>query len=252
MKRLLCICATLLLTFSSLGTCAQVEKEKDSAGNNTHKIFYALHFGIASDYASGPVVHMGYYKAEDKYSYPLIAAVESFSIVSAAFEGKYNLKEFGNDASVSLGMPLLLSISSVSILGSFHQSDAGIGCLKAPLILQYNSGNFSTYDTFKKKGFSLGLGIQYTIAPLIWLKDTTNGEVKTGWLNPVISASIVTRRNDKISDNRIIRLLVGLNPKSVQYDAYESSSFSGPHGLINKSILSMLSLSLTYGFTLGY
>lgn len=75
----------------------------------------------------------------------------TLSFFSFTFLNRFILKEFSPNSSISLDIPMAIGLNS----GSRYF----IGC-RVPVLLSYNFGNISTYESDKNKGISIGFGVE--------------------------------------------------------------------------------------------
>jgi hypothetical protein len=119
----------------------------------------------------------------------------TLDMCSLLFRFRYNIVELSKDQALSLsGLPAFgLGIS----FGTTVNSDEVAFCsFDLPLILDYNIGNVSTYNTEKENGFVIGAGVEYTKAPFFggaipgpWYDKNGNEFMVTpvtSWIEPVV------------------------------------------------------------------
>lgn len=137
------------------------------------------------------------------------------SILSYSLNPRFILKEFSNNTSISLDIPVSLAISF---------SDNGFGSFTVPVMLGFNHGNISGYSSDKEKGFVLGLGVQYLNSAIIKSEDFYEDEVKRSWIEPVFN--IGYRYWNKKFVAKEINLKVGYKPGETFMDDknYEKGS----------------------------
>ena len=103
--------------------------------------------------------------------------VNGFSLLSYTINPRLNLYEFSERSSVSVETPMSLSL---------HISPLGIGSVNVPVILAYNYGTVATHYSGMSKGFSAGLGLEYTQVGLLKLKQEEGVAPKYSWMQPVM------------------------------------------------------------------
>jgi len=112
---------------------------------------------------------------------------DEFDYLTFVFRARYNIIEFSKN--VSLSVSVLPAIG----LGVPANGDGALS-LNIPLIIGCNIGNVATYTADMEKGLVVGVGVEYTKAPLIGGKiiiSNSNGNettvtVPTGWVEPVV------------------------------------------------------------------
>jgi len=85
-----------------------------------------------------------------------------YNIVSFGIEPRFNLKEFDENASLSVSTPISLGIGSTyAVDDQVVRGAEGFGSIQVPLLLKINLGNGSTYKTQKDFGFNIGAGLEF-------------------------------------------------------------------------------------------
>jgi hypothetical protein len=103
--------------------------------------------------------------------------VTGFSLLSYTINPRINLYDFSERSSVSIETPMSLSL---------HISPLGLGAVNVPVILAYNYGTEATHYSGMSKGFSAGLGVEYTQVALLKLKQEEGIAPKYAWVQPVM------------------------------------------------------------------
>ncbi|CAN5839240.1 hypothetical protein BH24BAC1_BH24BAC1_17950 [soil metagenome] len=103
--------------------------------------------------------------------------VNGFSLLSYTINPRLNLYAFSERSSVSVETPISLSL---------HISPLGVGAVNVPVILAYNYGTVATHYSGMSKGFSAGLGLEYTQVGLVKFKPEEGIVPKYSWMQPVM------------------------------------------------------------------
>ena len=112
------------------------------------------------------------------------------------FAGRMNFMEFSNDLSMSLGVQPTLSV------GRAYNEQGGGGNIsfRLPMVVELNFNSAATVSTRKKRGYSIGGGVQYVKYPLsaksvpVARPETNTGSeylgVKATWIEPVLVTGV--------------------------------------------------------------
>lgn len=103
--------------------------------------------------------------------------VNGFSLFSYTINPRINLYELSERSSVSVETPMSLSL---------HISPLGVGAVNVPVVLSYNYGTVATHYSGMSKGFSAGLGLEYTQVGLLKFKQEDGITPKYAWMQPVL------------------------------------------------------------------
>lgn len=131
-----------------------------------------------------------------------------FSIISYSYKARVNLANINENSSVS--------IQSIPTLG-FSVTGTGdniwIGSFSIPLMIGYNLGNISTYETKQNKGFGVALGVEYFNGGLIKVSSSSylSKNIKLAVVEPV--AELSYRYWSKSNKAKEISLYVGYKGK---------------------------------------
>jgi len=119
----------------------------------------------------------------------------TLDMLSLLFRFRYNIVELNKDQSLSLSALPAFGLG-VSFGTTINTDEVAFCSFDLPLILDYNIGNVSTYNTEKENGFVIGAGVEYTKAPLIggaipgpWYDKNGNEFIPnpmTSWVEPVV------------------------------------------------------------------
>jgi len=185
----------VLIVSNSLSLCVSAQSSGSSNSANNSKLFMAWGFSPALSFECSP--SFAYTAYSQISNYPAAGYTYEQNTVQAPghftwdefvfiYKVRYNLKEY--DANHSL------SLSVLPAIGAGESFQGGLGSFNIPLMIEYNSGNVATYTSDQDKGIVLGVGIEYTNAPLLALYAITaydaNGNIvtisqHTGWVEPV-------------------------------------------------------------------
>ncbi|HXP53199.1 MAG TPA: hypothetical protein VN922_24865 [Bacteroidia bacterium] len=192
-----------LLTAGILTTNVDAQSSSSSAGANNSKLFTEWGFSPLLGFAEGPLTNINSYE----YNYSTGSYVETTSIAryttfvdfTLLFRVRYNITEMNNNMSLSVSVfpGLGLSASTSTFNGDNSSASGGTGALflNIPVFIDLNIGNVATYSSDQDKGFVVGLGIEYTKAPLLATNPTgyidARGDtgplvITSGWIEPVI------------------------------------------------------------------
>jgi hypothetical protein len=118
--------------------------------------------------------------------YTIEGRISGFTFFSFNFHGRVNVKNIGDKASFSLNVPAGFGIGVIGteqvfrFLGS-KENGPDVEIISAhmhlPLFFCYNKGYHSTYNNIDRKGYYMGIGGQFTIAPLVSSKEFRKVEV---------------------------------------------------------------------------
>jgi len=142
----------------------------------------------------------------------------TWDILAFLYVIRYNVKTLDPNHSISL-----CTIPSIGIgqsqLNHFDVSASGWGSINIPLFLEFNIGNIHNYKSEKDEGFILGIGLEYTKAPLFYqpvegIRIDAQGDLgsytfTTGWIEPVIEIS--KTHFNKWNKLREVNLKVGVS-----------------------------------------
>jgi len=184
---------------SSITFCTAQSSSANS--NTTSKFFNEWGYSPLLGYENSPTVSYSYTQTEQIYNsvtgnYDNTTVTttnttnfKSYDILTFIYRARYNLTEFNNNASLSLS-----AIPAIGLGGPLNGNNGGLS-LNIPLIVDYNIGNVATYTADQDKGFVVGVGIEYTKAPLIGGSITissasnqgeSNIVLQSGWVEPVL------------------------------------------------------------------
>jgi hypothetical protein len=199
--------ALLFFIGLTLNTLAQQESEESLASSEKQtfkdKFFMALTTSTYTDIIISPLrYHYSGTTNTDTLGNPTFTSVpyqtQQFNIISLGFEPRFNLKEFDENSSLSLSVPISFGIgSSYSAAGDnlIVRGIEGFGSIQIPLLLKLNLGNGSTYRTQNDFGFNAGLGFEYNKVGLIKVSSEPNS-FNRGFILPSVSAGITFLRGD--------------------------------------------------------
>jgi hypothetical protein len=189
-----------VLAVSSSITFCQAQSSANS--NTTNKFFTEWGYSPFLGFEKSPVVTYTYVQTQANYNsvtgnttYSNVnvsntANFDEYDYWTFIFRARYNLTEFNNNASLSISV-----LPAIGIGGPLVDNGVtGALSLNIPLIVDYNIGNVATYTSDQDKGFVIGVGIEYTKAPLIGGSVTvennyggpTSVAISTGWVEPVL------------------------------------------------------------------
>lgn len=138
-------------------------------------------------------------------------------IITLSYNPRFNLFEFGNNASLSVNAPITVGVGMGG--GGF-----GTFAINIPATINLNLGNVSTYNSDANKGFTLGAGMEgvYLTQPLVALDEIYYADEKRYWFQPV--ANIGYRYWNKENNANEFNLKVGYGSSSVDVkEDYNSS-----------------------------
>ncbi|MCX6180722.1 MAG: hypothetical protein NT150_02175 [Bacteroidetes bacterium] len=130
---------------------------------------------------------------------------------------RYNLYEFNNEKAI--GINLSPSLGAVPSMNS-DMDGLGVGHFTLPLYFSYEWGAGSTYNSKKKLGYSLGIGLEYQLLPLFYLfvNKEDHRYVARNFIVPIIT--FTTRKwDDYYFDFKTRNYKLGILPYS--YTNYE-------------------------------
>jgi hypothetical protein len=203
------VLCTILIT---MGANAQEFKDK---------FFFSNGFSIATETFFGRKIlppesydpnSQGSYYNDDDYDLSVVGI--SYFTYTANF--RYNLKEFNNNSSISLNVPVGLGLMF---------SEYGFGSINFPVFFSINTGNISTYSADKDKGFTFGVGFEYYNMALFKnpdYKDYSSALDGASWVEPAVN--IGYRYWNKRNVAREFNLKLGFGPSisetinGVKYD----------------------------------
>jgi hypothetical protein len=100
-----------------------------------------------------------------------------FSLLTYTINPRINLFEFSEQAAISIETPLSLAL---------HISPLGIGSVNVPVILAYNYGAVATHYSSLSKGFSAGIGMEYTQIGLLRFPVEEGVSPRYAWFQPTM------------------------------------------------------------------
>lgn len=166
----------------------------DSAKASNKKFFTEWGYSVLLGFSNSPASTFTTYA----YGSPYATYSTNFftlDMFSLLFRFRYNLIELNKDQALSLSALPTFGLG-VSFGTSINTDEVAFCSFDLPLILDYNIGNVSTYNTEKENGFVVGAGVEYTKAPLIggvilgtWYDKNGNAFIAnpmTSWVEPVV------------------------------------------------------------------
>ncbi|MCC6722719.1 MAG: hypothetical protein IT243_11005 [Bacteroidia bacterium] len=167
----------IFLIFVAIALNAQ-KKNNDSSKENSEfskKFFMAVTTSTYTDILISPLKYFyGFTGNTDLLGNKIYADIPYQSmqtnIVTLGLEPRYNFKEINDNNAISVSIPFGFGIgSSISAAGDdlTVRGVEGFGSLQFPIIIKYNTGNGSTYNTQKDFGFNIGGGIEFSKVGLI-------------------------------------------------------------------------------------
>lgn len=200
------ISALFLLACFSTGFAQESSEEskgKNSSNDFSKKFFMAISTSTYMDYIVSP---LKYYNAPtsntDTAGNPIYGSIpyqtSQFNIVTLGIEPRWNLKDFDDNSSLSISVPISFGIgNSLSAANDdlIVRGVNGFGSIQIPLLLKLNIGNGSTYTTQKDFGFSAGAGIEMNKIGLINITANAKQYNKAFFL-PSLSAGFNFMRGD--------------------------------------------------------
>lgn len=148
-----------------------------NAQGSNDKFFIAIGNTLFTDYFRMPGQNTLNYVTVNSTTNEVIGeyTAESLSGLSYYTFGakfRYNLTDLSDDKSLSIHTTPALGIS----FSSMDNGSSYLGCFSMPLMIGFNTGNVSTYNTAKDKGFGIAVGVEYFSGGLIRLEDATDTE----------------------------------------------------------------------------
>ncbi len=153
---------------------------------------YTIEPNYVSGYSNG-----NYYPTSSLQGYYAWRYVE-VNVVTFGYKGWYNIVEFSNNASLSLGAAPALGIG-FGISAGKNDAPTGLMSLCLPVLLEFHINNGATYNTGKETGFTVGGGIEAIKAPLATVSDEVptyydqnqqvqTASITTAWIEPCLDA----------------------------------------------------------------
>ena len=138
--------------------------------------------------------------------------VESLCLIAFTYEPRINLKDHNERSSFSINFPVTLGIaltfSDTSKYDTYgYNKITNGGFLELPLLLHYNHGFHSTFFNDDLNGFTIGLGGQVIVAPLIVTNGLVPGQPRA-WALPVFKVGY-KRDDDRFQNVRNLDLTLG-------------------------------------------
>ena len=198
----------MALSFSSFNASAQSFQDR---------YFKGAGFSVF-DVMQGPI-------SADSDSTQVLSA-SNVSIVSLSFTQRLNLLELGSNNSFSIDLPLTAGFGT-----------AGLSFV-APLTINYNLGNLSTYNSDSNKGFMMGAGLEYIFLSKKEFEDEGEPNVKMSWVQPV--ANVAYRFWNKNNKAREVNFKLGYGSSSA---TYKESRFPTTYATVKES---------TYSFRISF
>lgn len=137
--------------------------------------------------------------------------------LSLFFHFRYNIIEMSENSSFSLSSNPSFGLT----LGyGRNNDDLGFGHVALPIFIDYNFGTQSTESFTKNQGFSLSIGMEYFIFPLLLKYEcsynneyriTEKYNYKTSWVQPVIAFTYKYLKKD--GNYRGISIKAGIGKK---------------------------------------
>jgi hypothetical protein len=184
------------LVCCSAGTFAQGFKDR---------FFNTMGFSLFADYKSLPLrsfhatVPQSFSSGDQKdVTYDGKISTNVWNLVTYIYEPRLNIVEFGSDASISLNVPIQFGLSFNFVGGTAKSEDPafvaneydntrsaggnfGMLTFSFPMFIQGNINMGSTYNSDKNNGFTLGLGFDQGIAPLVLMTEGVNDNMAGGF-----------------------------------------------------------------------
>ncbi|MCB9252681.1 MAG: hypothetical protein H6605_09460 [Flavobacteriales bacterium] len=242
---------SILLSFFSVVRAQEVVKENKEF---LDKFFLSITTSPYMDFMVSPIqFHTTATGNTDIFGNPTYARIPfqsvQFNILSLGLEPRYNLKEFDDDAALTLAAPVSFGIGVTGPVDELKvRGSTGFGSVQIPVLLKLFIGNGSTYRTIRNFGFNLGAGAELNKIGLINISGESN-EFNKAFILPCVTAGIVFMRGDSPME---INFKYGFGPvRSHDVDG-QGNPLQDNNGLPYKRSSRGQSLKLSLVYLLNY
>jgi len=108
------------------------------------------------------------------------------SLFTFIYNYRYNLSEPSDNSA--------FTASAIPALGVFFGDNGGkndgFGSFNLPLMLGYEFGAGSTYNSISNAGGFIRLGLEWTLAPMIGIDNNDGADIPNSWVEPVAQAGV--------------------------------------------------------------
>jgi hypothetical protein len=214
MKRIFSFILTVAIPLSALcqegGDTVSYKKSSWSKRNlfiswGLSALFFDMYKGPNKTVNDTTFLDNAYYPKRDTNVLVKTYHMWGFCYVTAVITARINLKNYNDKSSVSLSVPLCISLGgreadlksvdeNNNITQNHFQNKITGLYYRVPILISYNSGYYSTYNNTDHAGTSYGAGVQATIIPI---KNALSGGYEntiTTWLQPVVSVAFKSDR----------------------------------------------------------
>jgi hypothetical protein len=214
------------------------------------KSFHSLGTSVYLDIFNGPIREVkntltvtdpfGNTTTTTTFDYTRVSGYSYFTLI---YHYRYNIREMGSDASFGISTLPSLGLFAgqslpVSSFGSIPVSFSG--CMNLPVMAGFHFGTLATNTSRSTMGASLCAGYEYNMAPMFYVKNATNRDIKTSWLNPCISLGVRYEGNSAFGDVQEINLKVGFG--------LVGKDLKGPNNLNNNSFLFLAPVTIRLAY----
>lgn len=169
--------------FFFIGTSVLSQETQESKST---KVFHAVGYTILADYVSSPlkVIPMTVHtNAGDIESHTFMKS-DAINLMTYMYRFRYNFSEPSAESAFSFSINPSLSFGLVI---PNKGDNGGFFTFNVPLLLNYEHGAGSTYNSTLNHGFTIGAGIEFYKSPLFFIEKT--GEIPiTAFIMPTVSA----------------------------------------------------------------
>ena len=197
-----------------------------SAQGSNDKIFHSTGAAAFTDYAQSPVSTFKYTSGYDINGNPIqsttYAQFEGLSYFTFIYNFRYNISEMSDNSAVTASLiPAVGVYIATTGFSSNGGSDAtGFGSFNLPLLLGYEFGAGSTYNSTANMGGFIRFGVEWTKAPLFYDSGDFGSEdvdIKTSWVEPAVQVGV--RYWNKKNKLREIAIKYGFGESAPAKDA---------------------------------
>lgn len=212
MRKLFFSLLFFILSFSSVRSQNLIDFSYDWLDTN---LFHSVHATALGDWFISPVTMdtVGVWQDGEPQVQPLFSF--GIGLVSVGYEPRLNIYNYYDYISVSVSAPVTASFSAIS------GRTAGVFNLHVPLMVEGNFFGQSVYNSYDQKGFSIGLGARYTLAPIVVIDQ---GDSKRHWVTP--QARLGFKWENSYGEKRSANVSFGFT-KPYRYRTYSQVNPSG-------------------------